>query len=287
LRQDSETQSKPSYFRGQCWGALALGIGSLSMPFALPLKLTMHQGFSHLGEKADEDVPSLSQQMVLMAIDFALHVNRPTLLVLDAYFSVGPVFILAQSVWLCSFKVPAVEIIVKAKKNYVAYFQADPSDYLGIGRPTKYGEQIHLMEVFDHLYLFNDVSARIYDKIEKIKILQMNLLWKPTQGLINFVFALTSHGPIVLMCSNLDQDPIAAIELYCLRGRIEVMFEMLKHLIHAFSCHFWSQKLPKQTRKPQKNSKTVSPDNRDIQKIQSCWNAIEGFVNMAAISLGL
>lgn len=287
LRQDSETQSKPSYFRGQCWGALALGIGKLSSAFALPLKLTMHQGFSHLGKKADEDTPTLSQQMVMMAIDFALHVKRPVLLVLDAYFSVGPVFNLAQSVWLCSCKGPAVEIIVRAKKSYVAYFQADPSEYLGIGRFSKYGEQIHLMEVFDYLYLFNEVPARIYGTIEKIQLFQMNLLWKPTRGTISFVFALTSHGPIVLMCSNLNQDPIAAIELYCLRNRIEVMFDVLKHLLHAFNCHFWSKSLPKQTRKPRKNKDIVYPDDKAIQKIQSCWNAIEGFVNIAAISLGV
>ena len=37
LHQDSETQSKPSYCRGQCWGALGLLIGSLSAPFCLPL----------------------------------------------------------------------------------------------------------------------------------------------------------------------------------------------------------------------------------------------------------
>lgn len=53
LRQDSETQSKPSYFRGQCWGGLALAVGSLTNP---------------------------------LAIDFALQTNQGVLLVLDAFF---------------------------------------------------------------------------------------------------------------------------------------------------------------------------------------------------------
>ena len=242
---------------------------------------------SHLGEDAAEDTLSLTQQMVMMAIRFALCVNRPTLLVLDAYFSVGPVFLIANSVWLISIKRPAVEIIVRAKKNYVAYFQADPSEYKGIGRPSTYGEEIHLMEVFDHLHLFEIVSARIYGKVEDIYLTQMNLMWKPTKGLISFVFALTSHGPIILMCSNLNQDPLAAIELYCLRVRIEVMFEMLKHLIHGFSCHFWSKKMPRHSRKPRKNSELMSPNDNDIQIAQSCWNAMEGFVNIGGIALGL
>lgn len=287
LRQNSETQSKPSYFKGQCWGALALGIGNLSNLFALPLKLEMHQGFTHLGKDAAEDALSLTQQMTMMAVKFALCVNRPTLLVLDAYFSVGPVFLLANSIWLISIKGPAVEIIVRAKKNYVAYFQADPSNYIGIGRPSKYGEEIHLMEVFDHIHLFQKVSARIYGKVEKIYLSQMDLMWKPTKGLIRFVFALTSHGPIVLMCSNLNQDPIAAIELYCLRIRIEVMFEMFKHLLHCFSCHFWSKNMPRHTRRPRKNSELISPNDNDIQTVQSCWNAMERFVNLGGIALGM
>jgi len=287
LRQNSETQSKPSYFKGQCWGALALGIGTFANIFALPLKLEMHQGFTHLGKDAAEDALSLTQQMVMMAIEFALCVNRPTLLVLDAYFSVGPVFLMANSIWLISIKCPAVEIIVRAKKNYVAYFQANPSDYIGIGRHSKYGEEIHLMEVFDHIHLFQKVSARIYGKVEEIYISQMNLMWKPTKGLIRFVFAKTSHGPIVLMCSNLNQDPIAAIELYCLRIRIEVMFDMFKHLLHSFSCHFWSKNMPRHTRRPRKNSELMSPSDNDIQIVQSCWNAMERFVNLGGIALGM
>jgi hypothetical protein len=33
LHQEAETQSKPSYFRGHCWGALVLLIGSLQALF--------------------------------------------------------------------------------------------------------------------------------------------------------------------------------------------------------------------------------------------------------------
>ena len=44
LHQDSETQTKPSYFRGQYWGAIGLPIGKLKSPFCLPLALQIHQG---------------------------------------------------------------------------------------------------------------------------------------------------------------------------------------------------------------------------------------------------
>ena len=39
MHEESETQSKPSYFRGQCWGALGLLIGTLSDCFCCPLQL--------------------------------------------------------------------------------------------------------------------------------------------------------------------------------------------------------------------------------------------------------
>ncbi len=51
LRQDSETQSKPSYFRGHCWGAIVGLVGSLSAPFGIPLDVAIHQGFVHINKK--------------------------------------------------------------------------------------------------------------------------------------------------------------------------------------------------------------------------------------------
>ena len=42
LRETSETQSKPDYFRGQCWGAVGLLVGTLSACFCLPLSLQLH-----------------------------------------------------------------------------------------------------------------------------------------------------------------------------------------------------------------------------------------------------
>ena len=47
LRESSETQRKPSYFRGQCWGAISLVVGSLCACFCLPIQLQIHLGFRH------------------------------------------------------------------------------------------------------------------------------------------------------------------------------------------------------------------------------------------------
>lgn len=118
-------------------------------------------------------------------------------------------------------------------------------------------------------------------------IMASDLLWKPAGSLIRFVFAITSRGPIVLMCSDTTIDPRTALELYCLRTRIESMFDMLKNLIGAFRYRFWTKKMLPESRKPKKNKKLKSPAAENVASIKRCWEAYERFVMMGAISLGL
>jgi len=115
----------------------------------------------------------------------------------------------------------------------------------------------------------------------------VNLLWKPTGRLIRFVLAITSRGHIVLMCSDLNQEPLLAIQIYCARTRIEIMFDMLKNLICAFSYHFWSKLMPRHSRKPKSNKHLKQPSENALDKVHLCWNAYERFAMLAAISLGL
>jgi hypothetical protein len=82
--------------------------------------------------------------------------------------------------------------------------------------------------------------------------------------LIRFVFAVTSRGPLVLMCSDLRQDPVAALELYCVRTWIEVMFHNLKHLIGAFQFRFWSKHLSRHSRTPKANRTLTAPAAQDF-----------------------
>jgi len=89
LHQDSETQSKPSFFRGHCWGAICLVVGSMTAPFGLPLDLKLHQGFVHIGkdQSAEDNKQTLGTRIVHMALEFAVRHNLPSVLVLDAFFS--------------------------------------------------------------------------------------------------------------------------------------------------------------------------------------------------------
>ena len=284
-RQLSETQSKPGYFRGQCWGAAGLLVGSFSACFCLPLTLQIHQGFQHLGILTPED--SLPARAVRMALDFAVQNDRMVWLVLDAYFSVKTVFQLANSVWSIEHQQPHIQVVTRAKKNYVAYFPAPPRPAGKRGRPLKYGDKLVINEAFDHTHLFREVEMCIYGRHEKVKLMTANLLWRPLGDYVRFVWVISSRGPMVLMCSDLTLRPEQVLALYCRRIRIEVLFDTLKNRLGAFRFHFWSAYLPRHSRQPKSNKQLKTPLPVHVEKVKACWRAMETFVFCASVATGL
>ena len=117
LRQDSETQTKPSYFRGHCWGAIGMAVGSMASPFCLPLAFGIHQGMIHIGQEHTAESKTMGTRIVQMAIDFASRHDVLSILVLDAFFPTGAVFKLACSIYSISMKQPLITLIIKAKKT--------------------------------------------------------------------------------------------------------------------------------------------------------------------------
>ncbi|MGB1258114.1 MAG: transposase [Thiolinea sp.] len=284
-RQLSETQSKPGYFRGQCWGAAGVLVGSISVCFCLPLTLQIHQGFEHLGQEKTED--SLAERAVRMTLDFAVQNERLAWVVLDAYFSVKTVFRLAHSVWSVKHQQPYLQVVTRAKKNYVAYFPPPPHPTGKRGRPREYGDKLILNEAFDHLHLFNRVDMDVYGRNETVQLMVANLLWRPLGEYVRFVWAVTSRGPIILMCSDLTVKPEQVLALYCRRIRIEVLFDTLKNKLGAFRFHFWSRYLPRHSRQPKSTKQVKTPQPGHVDKVIACWQAMETFVFCASMATGL
>ncbi len=290
LRETSETQHKPSYFRGHCWGAVGLVIGSLRACFCSPLELRIHQGFCHRGQGepgAARQGLSLAERVVQMALRFAVGHDCPAFLVLDAFFSTAGVFRLARSVYSLVLKQPYLMILVRAKKNYVAYFPAKPKPSHRRGPQPRYGDKVHLMECFDYPHLFHTVECCVYGQREAVRLMSVPLLWKPLGDWLLFIFAITSRGPIVLMSSDLTLSPTTAIELYCMRTRIEIMFSIMKNIIGAFRFHFWTKTLPRHSRRPTANRHLKVPRSEHLPTVAACWQAYESFVLCAAIAHGL
>ena len=126
----------------------------------------------------------------------------PAYLVLDAYFSVGPVFQAAARELYGGENL--VHILTRAKKNVVAYLPASPGKKRKRGRPRKYGKKLKLMKLFDSkakTCKFQTAEASVYNRPEPVRYLALNLLWKPTKGMLRFVLVESSRGRMVLISS--------------------------------------------------------------------------------------
>ncbi len=294
LHEDSETSSKPSYFRGHKWGFIGVVLQRGKNLFCTPLWGQLHLGRNDVGETINmkDDTPLLYRPLY-MAIMIAKKMKMPAYLVLDAYFSAGTIFKYARSVLSKEIQAPLLHIITRAKKSYVGYEEPEPApepaEKKPPGRPRTYGRKLKLRELFESMAdQFVKAPCQVYGQMETVSFLVLDLLWRPLGDKIRFVLAVTSRGPIILMCSDMELEPVEILKLYCTRQRIETMFSVLKHVFGGLGYHFWSKHLTPQSRRPKKNSKHLRfPLKEDIVTIERTWRAIESFVNFACIVQGL
>jgi len=287
LHQDSETGSKPSYFRGHHWGCIGILAQACDKYFAVPLWANIQEGLTLLANSDEKRHLPKTVQIVDMAQKTALAMSTEAYLVLDAYFAVGPVFLAAaeQLNGVGNF----IHILTRAKKNAVAYGKPPKKKKHQKGRPREYGKKSKLMTLFDAKspgYNFQITQANIYGKNENSRYLVLNLLWKPVKGMLRFILVESSHGRIILMTSDLHLDPVTAIQLYCRRVTIETMFDTLKNTLGAMAYHFWSHYLSRASRRPKKK-KDQEQNSTNLTRTNNTLAAIEKFVNVQLLVLGM
>ncbi len=287
LHQDSETAGKPSFFRGHHWGCIGLLVQAGEKYFATPLWANIQEGLERFTGSADIRSLPKTTQIVHMAQRVASAMGSPAYLILDAYFAVGPVFLAAAENLNDIGQV--IHILTRAKKNVVAYHKPPPRKTRKPGRPRKYGQKLHLTKLFDSKsksYTFQTTQAIIYGQRENVRHLTLDLLWKPTKGMLRFILVETSRGRLILMTSDLNLDPIPAVQLYCRRVTIETMFDTLKNTLGAMAYHFWSQYLSPASRRPKKN-KDQHQRSSNPARTRNTLAAIEKFVNVQLLVLGM
>jgi len=286
LHQNSETSAKPSFFRGHHWGCIGMLVRAGDKFFATPLWANIQEGLGRIAENKD-DKQSKTIRIVNMAQQVARVMGHPAYLVLDAYFSVGPVFqAAAQELYGCE---NLVHILTRAKKNVVAYLSAPSQKKRKRGRPRKYGKKLQLMKLFDSkakAYRFRKAEALLYDRRERIGYLTLDLLWKPTKTMLRFILVESPRGRMVLISSDLKLNPVAAVEMYCRRVTIETLFDTLKNTLGAMGYHFWSQYLRPASRRPKKNAQQHQSSSNPVQT-RNTLAAIEKFVNVQLLVLGM
>lgn len=271
MRQDSETSSKPSYFRGHHWGFIAMVSGMPSWPTAIPLWGEIHR------DSGDE---TRSVRLINKAIGLAMSAGKRLYMVLDAFFSVGPVMAAARD------SGGLVHVLARAKKNVTAYKTPKKPRKGKRGRPCVYGAKIRLGSLFERKSsVFQHAEMKVYRKAETVRFMTLDLVWKPVKGLIRFFLVETSRGQIILMSTDLELRVEDAVRLYCARSMIENAFDVFKNMIGGMSYRFWSKYLQPVSRRPSKNTEP----RRSSKPLKTAMTlaAIENFVAASVVAHGV
>ena len=293
LHQESNNSGKSPYINGHHFGVIGILTGLANKIFCIPLCAELHEGVVNLRKLQNKPAPvvngcekvSVTTLMAFMAVNLVSGLTGGTILVLDAYFSVGPVFLILKKA-IDSTGQQLIHLITRAKSNVVAYKDPPPKTG-GRGRPKKYGAKLKLKELFVTMRdQFEVATVEIYNKRKTICFLKLDLIWKPIKDKVRFVLVIDGEESFILMCSDLMLSPENIIRAYGYRFKIEVTFKVPKHLIGAFSYHFWTYEWSK--------SKYCSPsdmlqyaDTYTKMVIRDALDAIEGFVNFGCIATGI
>ena len=261
--------------------------------FCIPLFAELHEGVEALRRfqrKADPLVDgqpkvSITSLMAAMAAELVPALGRRCLLVLDAYFAVGPVFSILKTVRDTAGR-RLVHVVTRAKSNVVAYADAPPPTGRR-GRPREYGEKHALIELFDtRRASFEQARIELYGQIKTVAFLCLDLLWKPIGEKVRFVLVADGTERFILMGSDLTLGARDMILAYSYRFKIEVSFKVLKHLIGAFFYRFWTGAWPRIGKANNSDLSTVNDDRRQ-RLIAETTEAIEAFVNFGCIATGI
>jgi hypothetical protein len=211
--------------------------------------------------------------------------GKRCLLVLDAYFAVGPVFKILKKVVDADGR-RLIHIVTRAKSNAVAY-EDPPAPTGGRGRRRKYGPKLKLMALFEsRAAAFEQTTIELYGCCKTVSFLCLDLIWKPVGEKIRFVLVVDGAERFILMCSDFTLSASDILRAYSFRFKIEVSFKVLKHLMGAFYYRFWTTAWPRIGKRTVSDLSEIT-DSRRQRLIQEAADAIEAFANFGCIATGI
>ncbi len=115
-------------------------------------------------------MPGFTTLMARMAVETAVGLGIDLLLVLDAYFAVGPVFLVLKTAGDAEGR-RLLHLVTRAKSNAVAYEDPPPKTER-LGAPRKYGDKLKLYDLFtERRDQFRETTVEIYKKRETVLFL--------------------------------------------------------------------------------------------------------------------
>jgi len=278
LHQESTNNSKAEYIMGHSFQVVSLLVtAATGQVFAVPLLSRICEGLIW-GRSAKRN--SLLDKLAIMFLQVTTIVAVPALLVADAYYASRKVIepLLQQG----------HQLISRVRKNAVAFHLPTQPKERRRGRPRKYGNKVRLRDLFKGWRAFSEAPSPVYDEQGiMIKYRCVDLLWRPVARLVRFVLVKhPTRGKLILLCTDLNMDPLTVIKIYGLRFKIEVSFKQALHTLGAYAYHFWMRNMTR-IRWGAGDQDLADSSKRHIQAVDRKVAAYHRYVQIACIVQGL
>jgi len=299
LHQEENMATKPEYILGHHHGVVGVLVQSVAKQLCVPVAAELQEGMTEIrrlqgkatpsAPKGKEDArPTLVTRMADLVLAVIGALGMPSYVVLDAFYAAQTLFKrLAPAVAESSPR--WAHAIVKGKRSYVGYRAVPPvTGKRPVGRPPQYGEKVKLWDLFETAAeKFVARSLNLYGAVHPVQYLCLDLLWKPIGEKIRCVLDLDEDRRYLRMCSDLTLAPEAIIGLYATRFKVEGTLKMLKGLLGAFFYHFWTSVWPTGARPGVVDLTGIKVGSPTARLIGATTDAIERFVNLACLALGI